>query len=178
MSRDACPAQPQERERERERVNALSEIAPAFVEMAHQIVWCSAATVDAKGRPRSRVLHPIWCWDGERLEGWVGTGATPTKRAHLDASPYVSINYWGPSQDTCVAECRASWAFDDETCTRVWNLLKDAPTPVGYDPAIIPGWNAPTDEAFSALRLDPWRLRVFPGSVLIEQRGEVLTWRE
>ena len=45
----------------------LAEIAPKFVEMAHQIVWCTVATVDAKGRPRSRILHPIWQWDGERL---------------------------------------------------------------------------------------------------------------
>jgi hypothetical protein len=26
------------------------------------------------------------------------------------------------------------------------------------------------------MRLDPWRLRVFPGSVLLEGTGEVLTW--
>ena len=33
-------------------MNNLTEIGPAFVEMAHRIVWCSAATVDARGRPR------------------------------------------------------------------------------------------------------------------------------
>ncbi len=158
-------------------MESLESVAPSFVEMAHQIVWASAATVDRKGRPRSRVLHPIWEWDGKELVGWIGTGPTPIKRAHLDASPFVSLNYWTPSQDTCVAECAASWHFDDATCTRVWNLLKDGPEPVGYDPAIIPGWNAPTDEAFAALRLDPWRLRVFPGTVLMGQGGEVLTWQ-
>ena len=155
----------------------LAEVAPAFVRMAHQIVWCSAASVDAKGRPRSRVLHPIWEWDGEQLRGWIGTGATPTKRAHLEHSPYLSLNYWAPSQDTCVAECRASWAFDDETCTAVWKRLESAPPPVGYDPSIIPGWDAPTDESFSVLVLEPWRLRVFPGSVLMQGTGDVLTWR-
>lgn len=158
-------------------MNSLAETAPAFVEMAHRIVWCSAATVDAKGRPRSRVLHPIWEWDGSSLVGWIATGPTPTKRAHLEASPYVSLNYWAPDQDTCVAEGRATWAFDDATRTRVWNLFKDAPAPVGYDPAMIPNWNAPTDDAFAALRVDPWRLRVFPGSVLMGQGGDVLTWR-
>lgn len=160
-------------------MTSLSETAPAFVEMAHRIVWCSAATVDAKGRPRSRVLHPIWQWDGETLVGWIGTGPTPVKRAHLDASPHLSANYWSPSQDTCVAECRATWAFDDETRKQVWDLLENGPEPVGYDPAIIPGWSGgPTSDAFAALRLDPWRLRVFPGSVLMGQGGEVLTWRE
>ncbi|MDJ0756457.1 MAG: pyridoxamine 5'-phosphate oxidase family protein [Ardenticatenaceae bacterium] len=156
----------------------LTEVAPAFVEMAHQIVWCSAATVDAHGRPRSRILHPIWQWDGTELVGWIGTGPTPTKRAHLKASPYMSLNYWAPSQDTCVAECRASWAFDDETCTMVWNLLANGPEPVGYDPAIIPAWDSPTSDTFAALRLEPWRLRVFPGSVLMGRGGEILTWRE
>ncbi len=150
----------------------------AFVEMAHRIVWCSAATVDRAGRPRARVLHPIWQWDGERLVGWIGTGPTPLKRAHIEHSPFISLNYWSPEQDTCVAECRASWAFDLETREKVWNLLKNGPEPVGYDPAIIPGWERPSDDAFAALRLDPWRLRVFPGSVLMGQGGEVLTWNE
>ena len=52
----------------------LATVAPAFVTMAHRIVWASAATVDSQGRPRSRVLHPFWEWDGEVPEGagaWV-----------------------------------------------------------------------------------------------------------
>lgn len=158
-------------------MNELNEIAPAFVEMAHQIVWASAATVDGKGRPRSRVLHPIWQWDGKNLVGWIATGPTPMKRAHLKASPHISLNYWSPSQDTCLAECHATWAFDDETRTMVWNLFLNAPKPVGYDPKIIPQWTSPTCEAFAALRLEPWRLRVFPGSILLGQGGKVLDWR-
>jgi hypothetical protein len=159
-------------------MNRLTEVAPAFIEMAHRIVWCSAATVDAQDRPRSRILHPIWQWDGERLGGWIATGPTPAKRAHLDAHPYLSLNYWTPSHDTCVAECRATWAFDDETRAMVWNLFATAPPPVGYDPAIIPGWDSPTSPAFAALRLEPWRLRVFPGAALLGQGGAVLTWQE
>jgi hypothetical protein len=158
-------------------MNSLTDVAPAFVEMAHRIVWCSAATVDAQGRPRSRILHPIWQWDGGRLVGWIGTSPTRTKRAHLQASPYISLNYWAPSHDTCVAECRASWAFDAETRTTVWELFRSAPSPLGYDPAIIPSWTSPTAEAFAALRLEPWHLRVFPGSVLRGQGGPVLTWQ-
>jgi hypothetical protein len=158
-------------------MNKLSETAPAFVEMAHRIVWCSAASVDTTGRPRSRILHPIWEWDGSHLAGWIATGPTPIKRAHLDASPYLSLNYWTPSHDTCVAECAVTWAFDDNTRTRVWNLFCNAPAPVGYDPAMIPGWEGPTCEAFAVLRLEPWRLRVFPGTVLLGQGGDVLTWQ-
>ena len=54
-------------------MTAFNEIAPAFVEMAHNIVWCTTATVDAKRRPRSRVLHPLWQWEGETLTRWIAT---------------------------------------------------------------------------------------------------------
>ena len=157
----------------------LSKVAPAFVEMAHRIVWCGAATVDRRGRPRSRVLHPLWTWDGRALSGVIATGPTPTKRAHLDASPHISLHYWTPSQDTCVAECRARWAFDDATRTQVWEAFKHAPPPVGYDPALIPPWkDGPTSPAFAALLLEPWRLRVMPGTLLTRGGGELLTWQE
>lgn len=159
-------------------MNDLDTVAPAFVEMAHRIVWCSVATVDAAGRPRSRVLHPMWEWQDGQLIGWVGTGPTPTKRAHLEQSPYVSLNYWEPGQDTCVAECRAEWCFDLETRNQVWDAYKAAPPPLGYDPAIIPGWDSASSDAFAVLKLTPWRLRVFPGSVLLGQGGDVLVWEE
>jgi hypothetical protein len=159
-------------------MNDLAEVASAFIEMAHHIVWCSAATVDAHGRPRSRILHPIWQWAGTQLVGWIATSPTPSKRAHLKASPFMSLSYWSPSHDTCVADCHVTWAFDDETRTMVWNLFLNGPKPVGYDPAIVPAWQSPTSEAFAALRLEPWRLRVFPGSVLLGQGGKVLTWTE
>jgi hypothetical protein len=157
----------------------LARVAPAFVEMAHQIVWCSVATVDRAGRPRSRLLHPYWAWDGTTLEGWIATSQTPLKLAHLERSPYVSCSYWAPSHDTCVAECHANWAMDDETRTRVWSLFKDALAPVGYDPGAIgvPGWTSPTAPGFAVLRLRPWRLRVFPGSISRGEGGEILTWQ-
>jgi len=158
-------------------MNELTETAPAFVEMAHRIVWSSVATVDSRGRPWSRILHPIWEWDGTHLVGWIGTSPTPIKRAHLNASSYMSLNYWSPSHDTCVAECGATWAFDNETRTMVWNLFLNTPEPLGYNPRIIPAWESPTCEAFAVIRLDPWRLRVFPGSVLLGKGGKVLVWQ-
>lgn len=155
----------------------LDVVAPAFVEMAHRIVWASVATVDGSGRPRSRILHPFWVWQDGALTGWVATGPSAVKRAHLARSPYVSVNYWAPGHDTCTAECSADWHLDDDACLRVWDMFKHAPEPVGYDPAIIPPWaGGPTSPAFAVLRLEPWRLRVFPGTVLLGQGGEVLTW--
>ena len=159
-------------------MNDLATTAAAFVEMAHRIVWCSVATVDRAGRPRSRVMHPIWTWEDERLTGWVGTVPTPMKRAHLERTPFASCHYWAPSQDTCTAECRAELVFDPGLRAQVWRLFEEAPEPVGYDPGNIPGWDGPTSEAYAVLRLEPWRLRVFPGTVLFGQGGEILTWRE
>jgi hypothetical protein len=159
----------------------LADVAPVFVEIAHKVVWCSVATVDRATRPRSRILHPYWEWDGRALVGWVATVPTPVKRAHLDTSPYVSCSYWAPSQDTAVAECRAELVFDDDTRTRVWNLFKQTPPPLGYDPGGIgvPGWDAPTSPGFAVLRLRPWRLRALPGEVFLKGgSGGALVWAD
>jgi len=87
------------------------------------------------------------------------------------------VTYWTPTHDTCTAECRATWAFDDETREWLWQTFVDAPAPVGYDPAIIPAWSdGPRSPAFAALRLDPWRLSVLPGSAMSGGPGEILRW--
>ena len=102
----------------------------------------------------------------------------PLEARAARASSFIALNYWAPTQDTCLAECRATWAFDDPTRAQVWNLFKNAPAPVGYDPAIIPPWSGgPTSPAFAALRLEPWRLRLMPGSAMMGGGGEVLSWR-
>ncbi len=51
----------------------LAQVGPASVEMAHRIVWCTVASIDPFDRPRSRILHPIWEWEGDALVGWIGT---------------------------------------------------------------------------------------------------------
>ncbi len=158
-------------------MSQLNEVAPKFVEMAHQIVWCTVATVDAKGRPRSRVLHPIWEWDGQALVGWIATAKTPIKAAHMAASPNVSCNYWAPTQDTCVAECAAQWVEDAATKHKVWDMLANGPAPVGYDPSMIPGWENADSPGFDPLRLDPWRLRVMPGSSLMDGSYAADVWQ-
>jgi hypothetical protein len=71
----------------------LAGTTPAFVEMAHGIAWASVATIDGQRRPRSRILHPHWEWDGNALVGWIATGPTPIKQAHLAANPNVPVNY-------------------------------------------------------------------------------------
>ena len=144
-------------------VTDLAAVAPAFVDMAHRIVWCTVATVDAKGHPRTRILHPLWEWDGTSLVGWIATGATSLKTKHLARTPQASLTYWTTNHDTCSAEADATMFTDDETCVRVWNAFKDAPDPVGYDPAIIPTWaGGPTSPEFGVMRLEPTRLFLQP----------------
>jgi general stress protein 26 len=141
-------------------VTNLADIAPDFVEIAHRIVWCTVATVDTKGRPRTRILHPIWEWDGASLVGWIATGPDSPKAKHLAAQPKVSLTYWDPSHDVATCDAEASWYTDDETRSWLYERFKTAPPPVGYDPALIPGWDTPTAPGFGALRLDPTALRV------------------
>jgi hypothetical protein len=106
---------------------------------------------------------------------------TPSKRAHLRATPYASLNDWDPRQDVATAECRAELLPDDESCTRVWERFKALDPPLGYDGADIPMWSeGPSSRAFGALRLEPWRLRVFPAiyGATNGAQGAILTWRE
>lgn len=154
----------------------LDEIKGPFVEFAHKIVWCSAATVDTLGRPRSRVLHPIWETSEDGLVGWVATGPTPTKIAHLEQSPYVSCNYWTENQDTCAAECEAEWVTEPAIKRHVWDAFVHGPEPVGYDPAMIPGWDNAESPGFQPLKLNPWRIRVMPGAAMLTGEG-ILVWQ-
>ncbi len=152
----------------------LKDIAPDFVDMAHRIVWCTAATVDTAGKPRTRVLHPIWEWDGEDLVGWIATSPQSLKARHLAETPQLSCTYWVPEQDTCSADCDVTWQNSAEERQAGWDRFKNAAAPVGYDPGMIPGW-APDAESFGILKLQPYRLRLMPGSGLLTGEG-VLTW--
>ena len=158
-------------------MHSLQETAPAFVEMAHRIVWASVATVSPDGAPRSRILHPYWVWDGRALVGWIATANAAVKGRHLAANPMISASYWAPNHDTCSAECRATFTSDADIRAWLWDAFKSAPPPLGFDPALIPGWDGPTSEGFHALRLDPVRRRVFPGTLLLAGQGAVWSWR-
>ncbi|MGA9278758.1 pyridoxamine 5'-phosphate oxidase family protein [Ilumatobacter sp.] len=156
--------------------STLEQTAPAFVAVAHRIVWATVATVDPTGQPRTRILHPIWEWNGDTLTGWIATGPGTPKAADLAHEPRLSITYWDPSQDVATADCDSVWESDPDLRRAGWERFASGPAPVGYDPSIIPGWESPDSEAFGILRLDPQRLRVFPGSMLLTGEGIVLTW--
>lgn len=155
----------------------LSTVAPAFIDMAHRIVWCVVGTTDAGGFPRTRVLHPIWEWDGDALTGWIATSPNSPKAADLRSKPEVSITYWSPNHDTCTADCSAAFETSAEERAAGWDRFANGPAPVGYDPAMIPGWDRPDSPDFGILRISPHRLRVMPGTLMMAGQGELLTWR-
>ena len=146
----------------------------AFVDIAHRIVWCTVATVDRRGRPRSRILHPYWEQTEDGLVGWITTRPTALKLAHLAHSPHLSCSYWDATQDTAIAECDAEWVHDLATGEHAWELFRAAPEPLGHDPYSI--WpDGPSDPDAGVLRLEPWRLRVATMETLLG-RAPVLRW--
>ena len=139
------------------RTHDFDEIAAEFLERANRMVWCSAATVDGQGRPRSRVLHPIW----EGSTCWITTDRRSFKGRHLARNPYVSLAYVGDAFKPAYADCRAEWADDPAVRQHVWDLCLRTPPPLGFDPAPIYGAvdrPAASGIEFGVLKLVPYRI--------------------
>lgn len=136
-------------------VGSFEEIREEFEKRVNRIVWCTVATVDSKGRPRSRILHPIW--DGST--GWIATGRNSFKSKHLAKNPYVSLTYWDPQHQQVYAECKASWDDSQATKDRLYEMYLHAPAPMGYDLKMF--WRqGATDPGLGALKLEPWRIEL------------------
>ena len=126
-----------------------------FVAIAHRVVWCTLATVDGRGRPRSRLVHPVWTFEDGELVGRVCTRRSSPKSRHLAARPVASCSYWDPEHDVAVAECHA--AFDPDP-QRSWPVFAAFPSPVGFDPGtVFAGGTGSPDAGVVLLR--PWQLR-------------------
>lgn len=152
-------------------VKDFSELSDKFREITERIVWCTVATVDARGRPRSRILHPVW----EGSTGWIATGRQSHKAKHLANNPFVSLTYWDPKHEQTIIDCKAEWQDDQPTRDHVWELLKTTPEPVGYDPKLF--WPGADDPSFGVLKLTPWRLEVW--SLAAMAKGEpAQVWRQ
>lgn len=128
------------------------------IDIAHHVIWAVMTTVDAKGRPRSRIVHPVWTFDGERLTGWLTTRPTPVKTRHLAANPHVSLAYMAANTDFAYFDCTARWVTDGDGKQACWDAFVNAPEPVRYDPANI--WkDGPGSESFAALKFTPYRIQ-------------------
>ena len=114
-----------------------------FIEVAHRIVWCTMATVDPQGRPRSRVVHPVWEREGSAITGWVVSRRTPLRRRHLEHSGFVSCSYWDPQHDTAVAECAAAWLTEAGRARAGLEFPGDSPAAAGLGSIRdLPRWTA------------------------------------
>lgn len=136
-------------------VARFKDIEEEFARRVRQIVWCTVATVDDRGRPRSRILHPIW----EGATGWIATGRQSHKAHHLAGNPYVSLSYWDPRHEQVHADCRASWEESSHEKRRIWDMLKSTPPPLGYDPGAF--FPSADDPGFGLLKLEPWRIELW-----------------
>jgi general stress protein 26 len=137
-------------------VKSFSEIEGEFQERVKRIVWCTVATVDRKGRPRTRILHPIW----EGTTGWIATGRETLKTKHLAANPYVSCSYWDQQHQQIYVDATAEWVDDKAEKDRIWDLYKSTPPPLGYDPGMI--WQGgKEDPTYGLLKLTPWRIELW-----------------
>ena len=101
--------------------------------VTRQVVWCVLTTVDTKGRPRNRVVHPVWVHDDggtdrAALRGWVTTRRSPVKAAHLAANPHVACAYSGAEHDVAYFDCTAAWASPEER-RHAWEVCRSVPSP-------------------------------------------------
>ena len=143
----------------------FEEIQTELMNRTQEAIYCTVATVDLKGRPRSRVMHLIW--DGPI--GWVITWPESMKAKHLANNSSVSIAYVDNPMKPVYVECTAEWVDEVEEQLRVWELHKTIPPPLGFDPA--QGYNTIEDSYFGLLKFTPWRIE------LAELKAESLIWR-
>ena len=155
----------------------LDTVAPAFVATAHRIGYATVATVGLDGTPRTRVMQPVWEWDGATLTGWASTATTAPKVAEALATPAASLTYWDPQQDTATADVAVSLVTDPDERAACWDRFLRTPPPAGFDPAIHPDWETAASPTFGVLRFVPTRLVVVPGTLTTAGEGTVLAWR-
>ena len=139
------------------KVASFAEIEQEFIERVNTAVWCSFATVDTRGRVRSRILHSIW----EGPLGWIATRRHSPKAEHLAHNPYVSLAYIKDVVRPVYVDCVAEWADDAAARQHVWDLFSRAAPPLGYDPA--PVFHAVDHSDYGVLRLTPWRIELGDG---------------
>lgn len=147
-----------------------------FLRFTADIVYCTVTTVDSRGRPRSRVMHPIFQVVDGQPRGWAVTDRTPLKERHLAANPYVACFYWSPAQNTVAIDCTAAWVTDEETLRYVWDVFAD-PEPPGWGDLSGYGQEGIHHPLFHVLRLEPYRVQILRGEQLA--RGDLTprVWR-
>ena len=135
-------------------VISFSEIQPEFMARVSQAIYCSVATVDRQGRPRSRMMHPIW--DGS--VGWVISWPGSHKAKHLENNPYVSLAYIQDFKKPVYVDAVAEWIDNEGEKHRIWELHQKTPPPLGFDPE--PHYGSIHHHYYGLLRFTPWRIEL------------------
>lgn len=143
------------------RVADFADVEEAFRARVARDLCCNLATVDERGRPRSRVVQPLW----EGSVCWLLTDRNSPKARHIDRHLFVSLAYVGENTQPAYAECRAEWVMDSEEKQRIWHLFQS--DPLGYDPALF--YDRVDHPDLGVLRLTPWRVQIdtTPGDTII-----------
>jgi len=146
-------------------VTSFAEIEEEFIGRVQTAVYCNMATIDRQGRPRSRMIHPIW--DGPI--GWVISWPESHKAKHLKANPFVSLAYIQDKNRPLYIDAAAEWLDDVQEQQRIWDLHKTTPPPVGFD--LEPHYGTIYHHYFGVLKFTPWRIE------LAELEGDPRIWR-
>lgn len=155
----------------------FQEIATEFLARVSKMVWCNAATVDGQGRPRSRVVHPVW----EGSTGWLTTDRGSFKNKHLAKNPFISLAYVGDVAKPAYADCHAQWEDDPAEQQRVWSFCASLEPPYGFDPGLI---YRPLDGSestllpFGLIKLTPYRILMtqFPDPMTLWTPKDEAAW--
>lgn len=150
-------------------LNTNADAIELAIQVAHETVWCALTTVDAEGRPRNRIVHPVWTVHDGKPVGWLTTRRTPLKVRHLARNNHVSLAYIGAGTDFAYFDCTAEWLETPGEKQACWQAFLEAPEPARYDPASI--WpEGAAAETFAALRFQPYRIQAARGEQI--GRGE------
>lgn len=147
------------------RVSSFEELQAEFLVRVVPIVYANMATIDTKNRLRSRIVHPIW----EGSTGWIVSWPATPKSKHLAHNPHVSLAYIKDIEKPVYVECTAEWKHDRAEKLRVWDVIKNAPPPMGFDPESH--YQNIDHIHFGLLKLTPWRIELYT------LRGEPIIWQ-
>jgi hypothetical protein len=151
----------------------LSDVLAVARGIVEAVVFCTATTIGPDGRPRSRVVHPVWDWD-EPLVGLVTSRPTPLRRRHLGANPVMTCAYWSPEHHVATFDCDAAWV-EPGMLGDAWARIAATPPPLGFDPVTI--WpDGPAGDDFAVVELRPYRVQAALAEE-IATKAPVRQWR-
>lgn len=145
----------------------FAEIRPEFMARVQKTIYCNMATIAPDDRPRSRIVHPVWEDDAT---GWILSVPDTPKAQHLAYCAYVSLAYIADINQPVYVECTAGFVTGRDEHLRVWDIIKHAPPPMGFDPE--PHYGSIDHPHWGVIRLQPYRIELYT------LRGGTIIWRK